>query len=59
MTSLEPPIYLVVTAELFAYCRKRFGGSFEMRSWVFLVLVQGVFGPPPVKRPEGAGETFL
>ena len=27
-----------------------------MRSWVFLVLVQGVFGPPPVKRPEGAGE---
>ena len=27
-----------------------------MRGWVFLVLVQGVFGPPPVKRPEGAGE---
>merc|ERR550532_3293611 len=25
-----------------------------MRSWLFLVLVQGVFGPPPVKRPEGA-----
>jgi len=25
-----------------------------MRGWVFLVLVQGVFGPPPVKRPEGA-----